>query len=304
MQKTAALKRFFYKIRHPKFSKIVIVLFITAVALISILPILYIVNNAFKPLSELFMYPPRFFVKNPTMQNFYDFMFATTTSTVPFARYLFNSLIVTVVTVSLMLLFGATCAYAFSKMRFPGKDWLFNIIIIALMFSPEAVVITRYLIVSEIGITNTYLGHILPHIALPVGVFLMKQFMDQIPMSLCESARIDGANDLQILMSIIMPSVLPAVGAVLIIAFQQVWSDVTTSNLYMVDESMKTLPYFISTLTSGATAAAGNTAAAASSLARQGAAAAAALIMFLPNFLIFAILQKSMIETMVTSGIK
>ena len=290
-----AFKSAWYHLRHMRAGTLAVVFILTVVALISLLPIVYIVCNAFKPLNELFMYPPRFFVQNPTMQNFYDFMYATDVSTVPFTRYLFNSLVVTLATVSLTLIFSCACAYAFSKMKFPGKDGLFNLIIIALMFTPEAVVITRYLIVSNLGLINTYWAHILPHLALPMGVFLMKQFMDQIPNSLCEAAKIDGANEFRILMSIIVPAVLPAVGSVMIISFQNVWGDVTTSTLYTVKESMKTLPYFVSTLTSGLSGA---------SVARKGASAAAGLLMFLPNFLIFAILQKSMIETMVNSGIK
>ena len=290
-----AFKRSLYHLTHVRPGTIAVLLILTVVALVSLLPIVYIISNAFKPLNELFMYPPRFFVQHPTLQNFYDFMYATDVSTVPFARYLFNSVVVTAATVTLTLIISAACAYAFSKMKFPGRDWLFNLIIVALMFTPEAVVITRYLIVSGLGLIDSYLAHILPHLALPMGVFLMKQFMDQIPNSLCEAAKIDGAGEGRILLSIITPAVLPAVGAVMIISFQNVWSDVSTSTLYTVNESMKTLPYFVSTLTSGLTA---------SSVARKGASAAAGLLMFLPNFLIFAVLQKSMIQTMVNSGIK
>jgi ABC-type glycerol-3-phosphate transport system permease component len=259
-----------------------------------VLPIIFIINNAFKPITELFMYPPRFFVKKPTLQNFYDFFFLTTTSKVPFARYLFNSILVSTVAVILILAISSTTAYAFSKMQFKGRDTIFKIIIISLMFSPAAVSITRYLIISNLGIVNTYWGHILPQLALPVGVFLLKQFMDQIPKPLNEAAKIDGANEFQIFIKIVMPLVLPAVGTVMILSFQAVWGDVTTSTLYMVDESMKTLPYFVGTLTSGLT----------TTIARQGASAAAGLLLFLPNFIIFAIMQKSMIETMVNSGIK
>ena len=284
-----------YSLRHMRFSTVVILFLLTAVALVSLLPIVYVICNAFKPLEELFVYPPQFFVRNPTTQNFTDFMYATDVSTVPFSRYLFNSIIVTLVTTALTIVFSLCCAYAFSKLKFPGRKGLFSMITIALMFSPEAVVITRYLIVNGLNIIDTFWAHILPHLALPMGVFLIKQFMDQVPDSLCEAAKIDGANELRILWSIITPAVLPAVGAVLIIAFQNVWGDMTTSTLYTVSESMKTLPYFISSLTSGLTAA---------SVARKGATAAAGLLMLLPNFIIFAVLQKSMIETMVTSGIK
>jgi len=289
------INHLFYNIRHTRLSTIIILTLLTAVALVSLLPIVYVICNAFKPLEELFVYPPQFFVKNPTMQNFWDFIYATDVSTVPFTRYLFNSVVVTLVTTALIILVSLCCAYAFSKLKFPGSAGLFKMITVALMFSPEAVVITRYLIVSGMGIVDTFWAHILPHLALPMGVFLIKQFMDQVPNSLCEAAKIDGAHEIRILWSIITPAVLPAVGAVLIIAFQNVWGDMTTSTLYTTSESMKTLPYFVNSLTSGLTA---------TSVARKGATAAAGLLMLLPNFIIFAVLQKSMIATMVTSGIK
>lgn len=298
MQKTKSrrtgLRRALHSLRRVRPRTVYILAVLSTVAFVSLLPIVYVISNAFKPLSELFLYPPRLLVRNPTMQNFRDFFYATDVSVVPLTRYLFNSLFVMAATVSLTLAISATCAYAFSKMKFPGRTAIFDLIIIALMFSPEAVVITRYLIVSNLKLTNTYSAHILVHLAMPIGVFLLKQFIDQVPDSLCEAAKIDGANEIRTLTSIIIPSVLPAMGAVMIIAFQNVWSDLSTSTLYMVDESMKTLPYFVSTLTGVAGA----------SVARRGAAAAAGLLLFLPNFLIFAMLQKSMIETMVTSGIK
>ena len=289
------INHLFYSIRHTRLSTIIILSLLTGVALVSLLPIVYVICNAFKPLEELFVYPPQFFVKNPTMQNFWDFIYATDVSTVPFTRYLFNSVVVTITATALIIVVSLCCAYAFSKLKFPGQNGLFKMITVALMFSPEAVVITRYLIVSELNIIDTFWAHILPHLALPMGVFLIKQFMDQVPNSLCEAAKIDGANEIRILLSIITPAVLPAVGAVLIIAFQNVWGDMTTSTLYTTSESMKTLPYFVNSLTSGLTA---------TSVARKGATAAAGLLMLLPNFIIFAVLQKSMIATMVTSGIK
>ena len=289
------INHLFYSIRHTRLSTIIILSLLTGVALVSLLPIVYVICNAFKPLEELFIYPPQFFVKNPTMQNFWDFIYATDVSTVPFTRYLFNSVVATIATTALIIVVSLCCSYAFSKMKFPGSNGLFKLITVALMFSPEAVVITRYLIVSGMGIIDTFWAHILPHLALPMGVFLIKQFMDQVPNSLCEAAKIDGANEIRILWSIITPAVLPAVGAVLIIAFQNVWGDMTTSTLYITSESMKTLPYFVNSLTSGLTA---------TSVARKGATAAAGLLMLLPNFIIFAVLQKSMIATMVTSGIK
>ena len=288
------MKKISKKLKSIRFFDITNLAIVTIIALVSVMPVIFIINNAFKPLSELFKYPPTFFVRNPTWQNFEEFFYATGETTVPFSRYLFNSIFVTVVTVFLVVAISCTAAYAFAKIDFPGRDRIFNIIVLSLMFTPSAVMITKYLIVDKVGLINNYLGHILPQLALPVGVFLLKQFMEQVPDSLSEAARLDGASEFTVFWNIVMPAVLPAVGTVMIISFQNVWNDVTTSQYYMLDDSMKTLPYYIQTLTSST----GTT------VARQGASAAAGLLLFLPNFIIFAVMQKSMLKTMVTSGIK
>ncbi len=288
------MKKISKKLKSIRFFDITNLAIVTIIALVSVMPVIFIINNAFKPLSELFKYPPTFFVRNPTWQNFEEFFYATGETTVPFSRYLFNSIFVTVVTVFLVVAISCTAAYAFAKIDFPGRDRIFNIIVLSRMFTPSAVMITKYLIVDKVGLINNYLGHILPQLALPVGVFLLKQFMEQVPDSLSEAARLDGASEFTVFWKIVMPAVLPAVGTVMIISFQNVWNDVTTSQYYMLDDSMKTLPYYIQTLTSST----GTT------VARQGASAAAGLLLFLPNFIIFAVMQKSMLKTMVTSGIK
>ena len=288
------MKKISKKLKSIRFFDITNLAIVTIIALVSVMPVIFIINNAFKPLSELFKYPPTFFVRNPTWQNFEEFFYATGETTVPFSRYLFNSIFVTVVTVFLVVAISCTAAYAFAKIDFPGRDRIFNIIVLSLMFTPSVVMITKYLIVDKVGLINNYLGHILPQLALPVGVFLLKQFMEQVPDSLSEAARLDGASEFTVFWKIVMPAVLPAVGTVMIISFQNVWNDVTTSQYYMLDDSMKTLPYYIQTLTSST----GTT------VARQGASAAAGLLLFLPNFIIFAVMQKSMLKTMVTSGIK
>ena len=268
--------------------------FVTVYALLSVAPIVYIVNTAFKPLSELFVFPPTFLVRNPSLHNFYDLLFAMKLSVVPFSRYLFNSVVVTAITVLAAVWISMMGAYSLSRMRFPGKEWLFGFIIISLMFSPEAVKITRYLVVTKLGLMNTYAGHILPHLAIPVCIFLIKQFMDQIPEALSEAAKIDGAGEWKIFSSVIIPNIRPAIGTAAILTFQTVWVDTETSMYYMTEESLKTLPYFIQTLTGGLSTV----------VARQGASAAAGLLLFIPNLIIFVILQKSMINTLVNSGIK
>jgi len=282
------------KIRSISFSGTLLFTFLTFYALLSVAPIVYIVNTAFKSLSELFLFPPTFFARHPSLHNFHDLFFALKLSEVPFSRYLFNSVLTTVITIILAVLISTMGAYSLSRMQFPGKDLIFSVIIISLMFSPEAVKITRYLVVTKLGLMNSYAGHILPHLSIPVCIFLIKQFMDQIPRALSEAAKIDGASEWNIFTKIVIPNVTPAIGTAAILTFQLVWGDLETSTYYMTEETMKTLPYFVQTLTSGMTTV----------VARQGASAAAGLLLFIPNLIIFVILQKSMINTLVNSGIK
>jgi multiple sugar transport system permease protein len=286
------INHFFYSIRHMRLSTLIILTLLTGVALVSLLPIVYVICNAFKPLEELFIYPPQFFVKNPTMQNFWDFIYATDVSTVPFTRYLFNSVVVTVTATALIIVVSLCCAYAFSKLKFPGQNGLFKMITVALMFSPEAVVITRYLIVSELHIIDTFWAHILPHLALPMGVFLIKQFMDQVPDSLLEAAQLEGANAFSIYLKIILPMVKPAIATGAILSFQQVWNNTETSSLFTSTESIRTLAFYMNTLSGVGT------------VQGQGMAAAAALIMFVPNLLLFIVSQSSVMNTMAHSGLK
>jgi multiple sugar transport system permease protein len=259
-----------------------------------ILPILFIFNHAFKPQSELFAYPPAFFVNNPTLDNFIELGRLLTSSGIPFARYVLNSLLVTTVGVSLAILFTALSAYGLAKLKFRGKKWLFELNTIALMFVPIAVQIPRYLIVAQTGLTDTFFAHIFPMITLPVAMFLIKQFIDQIPNDFIEAARVDGASEMQIFFQVVVPMVLPAIATVGILAFQIIWNDTSTSTLFFDDESQRTLAFFLQTLT----ASQGNT------VAGQGMAAAASLIMFVPNLILFILLQSQVMSTMTHSGLK
>lgn len=285
-----SLRRMF---RISKF-QVFLVAGLTLLAAFMLLPIVYIVNHAFKPFHELFLYPPTFIVKQPTVQNFYDLLLVTQTSIVPMSRYLFNSIFSTGLNVLATLLFSVLCAYPLSKHKFPGKNLIFSTIILSLMFAPETVQIPRYFAVSETGIMNTYLAHVLPLVAMPVGVFLMKQFIDQLPDALLEAAKLEGANEWTVFLRIVIPLCMPAVATIGILAFQSSWGNVETSTLFTEDETMKTLPFYVSTLTSGL----------ANNVANQGVAAAVSLLLFIPNFVIFLLLQRKVISTMAHSGIK
>ncbi|WP_062110499.1 carbohydrate ABC transporter permease [Bacillus niameyensis] len=288
------VKNFGGEIRRLDGTQWVILFFLALLAVFMLLPIVYIFNHAFKPLHELFLFPPTFIVQDPTVQNFIELMSMTQSTFVPVSRYIFNSVIVTVLATAAMVITSSLCAYALSKHKFPGSNLVFALIMVSLLFVPTVLQIPRYVVVQGLGIMNTYWGHVLPMIAMPVGVFLMKQFMDQVPNEMLEAAKIDGASEIRMFMQIVMPIVTPAVATIAIISFQNAWGNVETSQLFMQDESMKTLPYYMMSLTANL----------ANTVARQGAAAAGALIMFLPQLIIFLFFQRKVIATMAHSGIK
>jgi ABC-type glycerol-3-phosphate transport system permease component len=269
-------------------------LFLVPLGIIMILPIFFIFSQSLKPLDELFLFPPTFLVHQPTMDNIASLLAVADITKIPATKYLFNSLIITAVVVILSLIISAMTGYALSKKQFKFRKVIFEINTVALMFVPAAVTIPRYLIVDKLGLINNYMGHVLPLLALPVGVFLIKQFVDQIPNELIESAQIDGANDITVFAKIVMPVIQPAVATVAILSFQAAWNNTETSTLYMTQETLKTFAFYMTTLTSTV----GN------NVAGQGMAAAAALLMFIPNLVIFIFMQSKVMDTMAHSGIK
>lgn len=277
---------------HPSQIKFFVILIIAS--LFMIFPIMFIFAHAFKPMSELLDYPPKFYVVNPTLDNYVNLFIQTSDSGIPFSRYLFNSVLVTVSGVIATILITTMTGFALSKMNFKSKGKLLKINQAAMMFVASAVTIPRYLVISKIGITNTMFAHVIPLLALPVGLFLVKQFIDQVPNELLEAAKLDGATDFQVYYKIILPVIKPAIATVAILAFQTFWNNVETSNIFVNDESKRTLAFFLSTLTSRT----GNT------IAGQGMAAAASLIMFVPNLVFFIIVQNKVMDTMAHSGIK
>jgi multiple sugar transport system permease protein len=282
---------------HP--SQIKFYAILIPISVFMILPIVYIFNQAFKPLDELFLFPPRILVQKPTTENF-RMLFRTGGSTgVPMSRYLLNSVVIAFVTVGLNLFFSVSAGYALSKRHFRIRNALFRINQLALMFVPIAVLIPRYLVLVNMNVTNTIWAHILPMLALPVSLFLVKQFIDQVPDSLLEAARIDGAGDYTILFRIIIPLVRPALATVAILTFQQVWNNVEANNYYVADETLKTFVFYLTSLTQRNQGAGGGM-----TIVGAGMAAAAGLIIFLPNLLIFVLMQSRVMNTMSHSGIK
>ena len=285
-----------HKMNPKSFEKgqIKIYFLILPMVLLTGLPIVFIFFHAFKPMEELFAFPPKFITTNPTLDNFRALAKASRSASIPLSKYIFNSILITGTVVFGSLLFSTMAAYALSKLRFKGRNTMMRINQIALMFVSVAVMIPRYLVINKLGLIDTFWAEILPLIALPVGLFLVKQFVDQVPDSLIEAAYMDGAKEWKIYTKVILPLIKPAIATAAILVFQQVWTNLETSNYYINNESLKSLAFYMNTL-AGATS---------NTVAGQGVAAAASLIMFLPNLILFCILQKNVMNTMAYSGIK
>jgi len=274
-------------------SRVVLIVFLSCIAVFMLLPIIFLFNNAFKPLNELFLFPPTIFVQHPTLRNFEQLLLHTAAGVVPFSRYLFNSLLISSITLAAVVLVSTMAGYVLSKHRFHFKRLIMALIMISLMFVPETVMIPRYLMMSGLKLTDTYFAHILPFIAAPVAVFLMKQFIDQIPDALVESAKLDGATDMTVFTRIIIPLTAPAVATVCIITFQAVFLDTETSMNYITNETMKTMAYYVTAFTTNVPG-----------VAAVSISAAVGLLMFVPNLILFLLFQRKMIQTMLHSGVK
>lgn len=273
----------------------VVTVFMIFLVAFTALPLIYIVNAAFKPLDELFLFPPTFFVKHPTGKNFRDLVISLGSSTVPFLRYVFNSVFVSLCVVVGTVTISSTAAFALSKLELPFKAFWFNLIISALMFSNHVTTIPRYLVIESMGLYNSYTALILPQIAVAYNVFLMKQFLDQYPDQIMEAAHIDGAGDFLTFIKIVFPGQKPVVATMVVLTFVSCWNDFFSPLVYTSSQTMKTLPLALQTISGGAGA---------SSVSRAGAVSAASLLMILPVIIIFTLMQGKVMETMTQSGIK
>ncbi len=259
-----------------------------------LLPIVYIVFHALKPMDELFAFPPKFITFRPTLENFRRLFSTANASNFPISLYIFNSILSTGIVVAATVFMCAASGYVLSKKRFKGKKAILEINQAALMFVAVAVAIPRFLIIKSLGLMDTFLAQILPLLAMPVGLFLVKQFIDQVPTSLVEAAQLDGCSDYGILFRIIMPIVKPALATVAILSFQSAWNSVEASQLFIDQEKLKTFAYYMTAVTSPTSAA----------VSGQGMAAAAVLILFIPNIILFITMQSKVMNTVAHSGIK
>lgn len=263
--------------------------FLAVVGAFMALPLVYAINAAFKPLDEIFIFPPTLFVRNPTLVNFIDLGTLLGNSWVPFTRYIFNTVFITGAGVVGHVLLASAAAFPLAKYQFPGKKIMFTTVVLALMFAPQVTAIPNYMIMSRLGMVDTYWAVIVPAFAFPLGLYLMKQFMEQIPDALIEAARIDGATDYRIFWQVIMPNVKPAWMTLVILLFQILWG--TDGNGFIYSEELKTLHFATNQIIQGG-------------IARAGVGAAVALILMSVPITLFVFSQSRIIETMATSGMK
>lgn len=254
------------------------------------LPMYYTIIQALKPLNELFYFPPRFYVVNPTLTNFSDLFNLMGVSWVPFSRYIFNTVLISVGGTFGNLVLASLCAYALAKIDFPGAKGFFWLIQKSLMFTATVTGIVNFITLSMIGWIDTYLAIIVPAWCSTLGLYLMKQFMESnISTEVLESARLDGASELRTFWSIAMPMVKPGWLTLIVYSFQGLWNSGQSSFIY--SEQLKTLNYAISQITAGG-------------VARAGATAASTVVMMIVPILVFVISQSNIIETMGSSGMK
>ena len=254
------------------------------------IPMYYVVIQSLKPLDELWMFPPRFYVTKPTFGNYADLFLLMNTSWVPFSRYIFNTLFTSIVGTFGNLFLSSLAAYAMAKIKFPGGKLMFKTVRTSLMFHQTVTAVTSFILMSAFKMIDTYWAIIVPAWATSLGLYLMKQFMESsVHDSVLESARLDGASELKTFWVIAMPMVKPAWLTLIIYSFQGLWN--AGSSIYIHSEQLKSINYAIGQITAGG-------------VKRQGASAAATVIMMLVPIMVFVISQSNIIETMGSSGMK
>ena len=267
-----------------------IAIFLTIFGIFMFIPMYYAIIQSLKPLDELWNYPPKFYVVNPTLSNFSDMFKSMTSSWVPFSRYIFNTVFISVVGTFGNLVFGSLAAYAVSKIKFPGRGILFAGVKYSLMFTATVTSIVNFMTMSKLGLVDTYWAIIIPAWGATLGMFLMRQFMvSGISDAVLESARLDGSSELRTYWTIAMPMVKPAWLTLIVYSFKDLWN--TGSSIYIQSEQLKTFNYAISQVVSGG-------------IARAGVGAAAAIVMLIVPVIVFVIRQSRIVDTMSTSGMK
>lgn len=276
--------------RRSRFGRFLTIAVLLFLGLFMAFPLYYTLIQSLKPSEELFQFPPRLYVIRPTLEHYTELFQLMSNLWVPFSRYLFNTLFVSLVGTALHVLFASMAAYPLAKHNFPGRDALFAVILLGLMFVGQVTFLPLFIIIAKLNMLNTYWAYILPGIGASLGLFLMKQFMEQLPDALLEAARIDGASEWRSLFGIVMPNVKPAVLTVFIFQFVNNWNGLSKELVY--DEQLKVVKVALEQIS------------ASNLYARMGSGMAGSLLLMIPPIVVFILLQKNVVATMTCAGIK
>ncbi len=276
-------------VRKRSFGTVMIFLFLALLSLFMILPIYLTIIMSIKPMEEIFVFPPKLYVNEPTLSNYRTMFRLCSDAYVPFSRYLFNSVFVTVSVTAMQTVFSAMAAFCLAKVRFPGARVINSLIVISLLYQNSVIYIMQYMVLAKLHIINSMAALILPAAASPMCLFLMRQSVGQMPDSIIEAAKADGAGLFRICWQVVMPNQKPALMTVIIFSFQAAWN--IEGGAVIFDESLKTLSTIVQQVV-------------AAGLSSAGAAMAAAVFMLIPPVVIFTLAQRHVIETMAHSGIK
>ena len=283
------MSRKFKRRNRSIFGDISLTLFLGLFGLFSIWPLIFIINNAFKPLNEIFIFPPKLFVQSPTLTNFEDLFIIIGNSWIPMSRYIFNTVFLTALGTAGSVIIGSMAAFPLAKYVFPGSKVMSRLIVYSLMFNGTVTALPNYVIMSKLHLINTYWAIILPSAGSTLGLFLMLNFMVQVPDALIEAAKMDGANELTVFWKVMMPLSKSAWITLIILSFQTLWG--TTRGGFIYSEKLKPVSYALSQIINAG-------------IARTGVASAVTLIMLVVPIVVFVISQSNVIQTMATSGIK
>ncbi|WP_373229851.1 carbohydrate ABC transporter permease [Cohnella sp.] len=271
---------------------ILLFLLLASVAAFMSLPLVYTLNRAFMPIDEIFAFPPRFIVGHPTFYNFKALVSIFSDSWVPLSRYVFNTFFIAIVGTVGHVIIASAAAYPLAKTNFPFRNVLFSLVVMSLMFTAYITQVPNYMTISWLGMINTYWAVLIPAFGSTLGLYLMKQFMEQIPDALIEAAKIDGASEYRIFWRIVMPIVKPAWLTLIIFSLQSLWTNGSvTSHKYIYSEQLRTVDAVFGQIASGG-------------IARTGPVAAVTLLMMIVPITVFIVTQSNVIQTMSTSGLK
>jgi putative chitobiose transport system permease protein len=274
-------------LKNSRIQTFVIYGILGAIALVMLFPLLWLISTALKsPTENIWQSPPQLLPSQPTLENF-----SKVWQSLPFGTYLYNSILVSVLTVGLNLLFCSLAAYPLARLSFVGRNGIFMAIVSTIMIPFQIVMIPLYILTVQLGLRNTYLGVIFPSLASAFGIFLLRQALLSVPKEIEEAARLDGSSELGLWWHIMLPAIRPALITLAIFIFIGAWSDFLWPLIVIQDESLYTLPLGVAKL-------------AGTFSLDWRLVAAGSVISITPVLLVFLVLQKYIVPTDTGSGVK